>query len=174
MAKTKLDFITIDDARFLEVCRLYFLYKDLNNGIKSVSSRGLNLPETISEPMSCYALGYKWNKGTKGGDATDENGSLIEIKATSNFDDDLSSFSPNTKFDKLIFFRLKYDKNEAYIYDLGLNSDAFVNLSVNKTQTVKDQQKLGRRPRLSLISYINQNNIQPVAIIDIVARIVKK
>ncbi|KAB0614245.1 hypothetical protein CHL14416_08820 [Campylobacter hyointestinalis subsp. lawsonii] len=30
----KVDFVKIDEARFVEVCRLYFIWKDLNNSIK--------------------------------------------------------------------------------------------------------------------------------------------
>ncbi|TWO18037.1 Bsp6I family restriction endonuclease [Campylobacter hyointestinalis] len=36
----KVDFVKIDEARFVEVCRLYFIWKDLNNSIKSWTSRG--------------------------------------------------------------------------------------------------------------------------------------
>lgn len=32
---------------------LYFLWSDLNNKLKSISTRGINLPETISENSFC-------------------------------------------------------------------------------------------------------------------------
>lgn len=170
MKKAKINFVEIDDVRFVEVCRLYFMWKDLNNAIKSQVSRGINIPDMISEQMVCYALNLKWNKGGKSGDATDEKGSLIEIKATSNYDRDVSSFSPKTHFDRLIFFRLNQKENIADIYDLGLNGDSFKTLKVNSSESVETQQKMKRRPRLSLIEYIKQNNIKKLCSIDIVAR----
>ena len=58
----------------------------------------------------------------------------------------------------------------ADIYDLGLNGSSFQALNVNSTQTVADQQRSGRRPRLSLIDYINAQQIQPICRLDITAR----
>lgn len=96
--------ITIDDARINETCDAYFKWKDLNTYIKSTSSRGINMPDAISEPMGCYCLGYLWNRGNEVGDATDpKTDSKIEFKATSKFDGDLSSFGPKTVFDNLVF-----------------------------------------------------------------------
>lgn len=164
------DYVTIDNARFVETCRLYFHWQQLNNAIKTQTSRGINIPDVITEQMVCWALGLRWNRGSVGGDATDDNGSLIEIKATSNYDSDLSSFSPKTNFDRLIFYRLNQTENIADIYDLELNGDRFSALRVNNTQTVADQQRSGRRPRLSLIDYINEQQIAPICRIDIVAR----
>lgn len=168
--KVTVNYVVIDDARFVEACRLYFLWKDLNNAIKTQTSRGINIPDVITEQMVCWALDLRWNRGSVGGDATDNAGSLIEIKATSNYNRDLSSFSPNTHFDRLIFFRLNQSANTADIYDLGLNGNSFQALRVNNTQTVAAQQRLGRRPRLSLIDYINAQQIAPICQIDIVAR----
>lgn len=164
----RVDYVDIDNARFKEVCRLYFAWKDLNHAVKSVTSRGINFPDLISEQMVCFALKLKWNKGSVAGDATDEKENLIEIKATSNYNSDLSSFSPNTKFDRLLFFRLNQSENFANIYDLKLNNTQFEKLPVNSTQCVRDQQESGRRPRLSLIKYINHQDIKPLCKIDII------
>lgn len=170
MSKIKVDYVVIDNARFLEVCRLYHMWKDLNLSIKTWSSRGINLPDVISEQMVCYALDLLWNKGSVGGDATDKNGSLIEIKATSNYDSDLTSFSPKTKFDRLIFFRLDQRQNFADIYDMGINGESLKTLKTNKTQSVLDQQNQGRRPRLRLIETIKELNLKPLCRIDIIGR----
>lgn len=168
----KVDYVIIDDERFIEAIRLYFKWKDLNTAIKREVTRGINIPDLISEQITCYAMNLKWNRGTKG-DATDENGSLIEIKATSNFNSDLSSFSPNTVFDRLIFFRLNTDNDSVLLYDLGINADSFIKLSVNNTQTVADQQTQKRRPRLSLIKYIEINKIKPKCKVDLISRNIK-
>ena len=163
----KVDLVTIDAARINDVCRLYFLWKDLNTGIRSYVSRGINFPETLSEPMACYALGLKWNKGS-GGDAMSDEGKLIEMKATSNFDSDLTSFGPVCHFDNLIFLRLNQYENKLYIYDTGIDAEELKTLPANKTETVGEQQKQKRRPHLSIIdTVIKLRDLQPTAILDI-------
>lgn len=145
----------------------YQKWKDLNEIISNeMDSRKVNLPEAISENIACYALGYTRNMDSTG-DARDMFGNLIEIKATANFYSDLSSFSPETNFDKLIFVRLNLNEDKAYIYDLGLNGKEFGNLSVNHFETVANQQKQGRRPRLSLIKYIEEKGIKPITILSL-------
>lgn len=167
MVKPRVDLVTIDAARINDVCRLYFLWKDLNLGLKNFVSRGINFPEAISEPMACYALGYRWNKGTAG-DAVSNTGEHIEMKATSNFDSDLTSFGPTTVFDKLYFLRLKQTTNELYIYDMGLNSQTLGQVQANLTETVADQQAQGRRPRLRIIeTIIEPEGMLPEVIFDI-------
>ncbi|HEB9434339.1 TPA: Bsp6I family type II restriction endonuclease [Campylobacter coli] len=156
------------------ICKIYIQWKELNNNIKKFSSRGVNFPDCISEPIVCYAFNYNWNNNNETGDATSDSGELIEIKATSNFDSDLSSFSPNTKFDKLIFVRLDQERDLAYIYDLELNFEQFQILEVNKKETVLDQQKQNRRPRLSLIQYIEKEKIEPLYYVDFIKKIVTK
>ncbi|HEB9338623.1 TPA: Bsp6I family type II restriction endonuclease [Campylobacter coli] len=156
------------------ICKIYIQWKELNNNIKKFSSRGVNFPDCISEPIVCYAFNYNWNNNNETGDATSDSGELIEIKATSNFNSDLSSFSPNTKFDKLIFVRLDQERDLAYIYDLELNFEQFQILEVNKKETVLDQQKQNRRPRLSLIQYIEKEKIEPLYYVDFIKKIVTK
>lgn len=145
----------------------YRSWKNLNEIIfNEMNSRKVNLPEAISENIACYALGYERNMDSSG-DATDKLGKLIEIKATANFNSDLSSFSPDTHFDKLIFVRLNLQEDKAYIYDLGLNGEQFRELPVNNTEKVADHQAKKRRPRLSLIKYIKEKDIQPIEIVDL-------
>lgn len=46
--------IKIDEPRIQETCDAYFKWKDLNTYVKSLVSRGINMPDAISEPMGCY------------------------------------------------------------------------------------------------------------------------
>lgn len=154
-------------VEFQTIKKGYQSWKSLNEIISGeMDSRKVNLPEAISENIACYAMGYERNMDSSG-DAKDKFGNLIEVKATANFNSDLSSFSPDTHFDKLIFVRLNLDEDKAYIYDLGLNGEEFGKLSVSKTETVADQQRQNRRPRLSLIKYINDNGLTPTTILDL-------
>lgn len=163
----RVDLVEIDAARINDVCRLYFLWKDLNTGLRGFVSRGINFPEAISEPMGCYALGYQWNKGSAG-DAMDSEGRLIEMKATSNFDRDLTSFGPVTSFDELVFLRLNQIENRLYIYRTGINGITLGDLPANSKETIGDQQRQGRRPRFSIIkTIIEAYDLEPTAIFDI-------
>lgn len=163
----KIDTVEIDVARINETCRLYFLWKDLNTGLRSVVTRGINFPEAISEPIVCYSLDLLWNKGSFG-DARTRDGKVVEIKACSNFDRDLTSFSPKMEFDVLIFLRLDQTNNLAYIYDVNLNATTLGDIQVNATQTLRDQQEQGRRPRFSIINkIIIPQALEPTAIFDI-------
>ena len=144
------DYITIDDARIDEACNAYFKWKDLNTYIQNQSHRGINMPDAISEPMGCYCLDCKWNRGKAVGDAQDSKGRKIEFKATSRFEGDLSSFGPECSFDDLVFLRFKLDENKLYIYDLKINSTEFGKYPANKKQTIQDQKDQKRRPHISL------------------------
>ena len=147
-----LNLIEVDKARFYDAIEMYFLWKELDQRIRSSATRGVNFPETISEALACYALGFKWNKGS-GGDAVDGE-KIIEFKATSNWYKDTTSFSPTEKFDKLYFLRLDKRNDELYIYDTNIDSDKLKQIKVNKNETIQQQQFVGRRPRFSIINLI--------------------
>ena len=161
-----LDLVTVDKARFYDAIEMYFLWKELDQRIRSSATRGVNFPETISEAMACHALDFQWNKGS-GGDAI--NGEeIIEFKATSNWNSDLSSFSPSEEFDRLYFLRLDKKNDVLYIYDTEMNSDELKKIKVNKNETFAQQQASGRRPRFSIINFIIEpNELSAIAKVDI-------
>lgn len=163
-----LDLVTVDKSRFLDAIKAYFLWKELDTIIRTSHTRGINIPETITETLLCYVSNFKLNKGS-GGDAFDEiSNSVIEIKATSNFDRDTSSFSPKEEFDKLYFVRLDKREDTMYFYDLKMNSNDLKKIKVNTKQTLGDQQKQGRRPRFSVIKFvIESNSLEPYARLDL-------
>lgn len=165
----KIDTIEIDAHRIKTTCRVYSLWKQLNEALRTLSTRGCNIPSEISENIVCYCLGYKLNKGS-GGDAISQDGKIIEIKCCSvDGENDLTSFSPREKFDNLIFCKLDKKDDCLYIWDTQFDSDKLKKLQVNKTQKVEDQQKQGRRPHLSLFqTIIKPNNLQPVCVFDII------
>lgn len=162
----KLDLVTVDKGRFLDSIEMYFLWKELDQRIRTSATRGINFPESISEAMACYALDFQWNKGS-GGDAVDGD-KIIEFKATSNWDKDTSSFSPSEEFDKLYFLRLDKRNDELYIYDTDINSEKLKEFKMNKKETLLEQQEAGRRPRFSVIKFIIEpQGLQPIAKINI-------
>ena len=112
--------IKIDEPGIQQTCDAFFKWKDLNTYVKSLVSRGINMPDAISEPMGCYCMDLVWNRGKEVGDATDlKTGKKIEFKATSRFEGDLSSFGPKSKFDDLVFLRFNLYNNLLYVYRLS-------------------------------------------------------
>jgi hypothetical protein len=159
--------IEIDEPRIQETCDAYFKWKDLNTYVKSLVSRGINMPDAISEPMGCYCLNLLWNKST-GGDAKSRDGKKIEFKATSNYEYDLSSFGPRCDFDDLVFLRFDLDVNMLFVYDTCVNSDELKLIPVSRTATVGDYQKAGKRPHIRIIeSIIEQKQLKPTVVFNI-------
>ena len=161
--------IPIDEARLDACCEAYFKWKDLNVSIKNIHTRGINMPDVISEPIVCYVMGYLWNRGKQVGDATRQtDDAKIEIKATSRWAGDLSSFGPTAQFDDLVFARFNLDNNMLFIYDLDINSTDFSNYPANSRQTIREQQEQTRRPHVSLQTiFVDANNLLPNVIFDL-------
>ena len=172
MKKIKVERVKIDNARIINACRAYSKWKELNSIVQQESTRGINMPDVISEIMGCWCYDYLWNRGDEAGDAYDPiTGKKIEFKATSNFEGDLSSFGPKTAFDNLMFLRFNISEDKLYIYNLHINSNELEQYPANKTETIGDQKKQGRRPRVSLQElFVEANNLSPDIIFDIIAR----
>lgn len=159
--------INIDEPRIQETCDAYFKWKDLNTYVKSLVSRGINMPDAISEPMGCYCLDLLWNKAS-GGDAETRDGKKVEFKASSNYDSDLSSFGPVCEFDDLVFLRFNLDTNMLYVYDTGVNSNELKKIRISSRGTVEDYQRQGRRPHFSIIDLIiNAKGLEPTVVFNI-------
>lgn len=162
------DFVKMDKSRFNDAVKSYFLWKELNALIKNSHNRAVNFPETISETLLCSAMDFELNRGT-GGDAKNPiSGEIIEAKATSNWNRDLTSFSPSESFDLLYFIRLNQREDKVYFYNTKINSNELKKIQVSKTQTLGQQQDQGKRPRFSVIKQIiESNNLEPVAAVDL-------
>ena len=158
-------FITEDKKN--KAIEIYFKWKELNSLIASSNCRKLNMPEAVSEPLACWALGLYWNRGIAKGDATSPDGKNIEIKASSS-GDDLTQFGPKEEFDDLVYVRFDLSEDKMYVYDTGFNTKKINMIKVNKEQTVGDQKKAGRRPRFSVNEKIvRAYNLLPTKIIDL-------
>lgn len=173
----------ITKERFDKVIDLYFMWKKLNSMIKEDYSRGINLPEAITEPICCYANNFQLSIPTteearrkKKADKDEQSGSedainpdtgaLIQIKATSNWDSDLTSFGPKSHFDELHFVRLNQEEDKMYLYNIPI--DNLKSVKVNKTTTFEECQASGKRPRFSIIDkYINIYDLHPYGYVDL-------
>ena len=84
----------VSDQDLKAILEAYYAWKKLNKKLSQFASRTVNFPEAISESIASYCLGYNWHNKAKtkqSGDASTPDGKLVEIKATSNFNDDLTS-----------------------------------------------------------------------------------
>lgn len=158
--------VKITHEKFKEACESYFVWKELNERMKNSSSRGVNIHEGITEPIVCYVNDYKHSVGKGSEDAFTEDGLQVQVKASSNFHEDLTSFGPTSEFDILEFVRINQETDEFYLYRIPL--DNFYDIKVNATETVRDKQLMKLRPRFSLIQkYIVEIGLEPYAIVNV-------
>lgn len=164
--------ITINEKGDRTLLRnLYVDWKDLNDRLKQIGTRGINLPETISENAFCIFFRdcfrvVKLAKGKCSFDAINtKTGSRIQIKATS-VESDLTSFGPKSEWDELFF--LDFSAGNGVFKAYKIEPDWIYGHNVNKTQTFQQQQEQGRRPRFSIIeNIIKPKNLQPVKVLKI-------
>jgi hypothetical protein len=136
---------------------LYSRWKSLNDDLKAISTRGINLPETISENAFClfgkdYVRVVSLKKGKCSYDVLNtKTGSRIQIKATS-IDSDLTSFGPRSEWDELYFLDFSAGDGSFKVYKI--EADWIYKYQVNKNQTFAQQQAEKRRPRFSIIEGI--------------------
>ncbi|MFA5876836.1 MAG: Bsp6I family type II restriction endonuclease [Candidatus Paceibacterota bacterium] len=140
------------------------------NKLISKFGRKINIPEALSESMFCIFSGSsRYTKKIRG------NGSVSfdtynlktkekeQIKASS-LEFDLSTFGPKSEWDKLYFMNFYNGGNMNGIFNVyEIPTELVYSNAVNLTQTMKDQQLLGKRPRFSIMKdIILPNKIKPI------------
>lgn len=158
--------MNIKTVENMKIFEMYFSWKQLNNLIREDYTRGVNLHEAISENLCCIINGYILHAAIGGSeDAITPNGLKVQIKATSNFNSDLSSFGPTSEFDILEFLRLDAQNDIFYCYRIPIKE--LESIKVNENTSFIEMQHLGRRPRFSIINkIIIPKNYKPYAIIN--------
>jgi len=163
--------VSIDEKGDRELLKqLYFEWKKLSNGIKNISTRGVNIPEAITENAFCLffndCVRIVKQKGEKCAfDCINiKTGEKIQIKAASIYPD-ATSFSPNSDYDKVYFLDFSKGDGSFEVYDIPLNLIKKTIVNREKNETFEDQQKQGRRPRFSITnSIIVPKKLKPVKI----------
>ncbi|MBI5797787.1 Bsp6I family type II restriction endonuclease [Candidatus Woesearchaeota archaeon] len=147
---------------------LYSEWKNLSNRIRTISTRGINLPEAISENAFCliaedYVRVVKLSKGKCSYDCVNiKNGKRAQIKVSST-SSDLSSFGPKSEWDELYFLDFSKGDGSFKVYKIG--AEWVYNCHVNNDQTFQQQQKQGRRPRFSIVDkIIKPKDLKPIGI----------
>lgn len=151
--------------------RLYFSWKELNGEFKKISTRGINIPEPITENAFCLFFDncvrvVKLQKGKCSYDVLNtQNGSRIQIKASS-IKEDLTSFGPRSEWDELYF--LDFSRGDGTFDAYKVDPELIYKHQVNKKQTFKDQQGQGKRPRFSIKKVMVENNIKPIKVCSLI------
>jgi hypothetical protein len=142
----------------------------LNAKLINRKIRNDNFPSEISENIVKYAMFKKYNImpswDTKCGDLMILN-YKIEVKAFSSIGP--SSFGPTEYWDCIYFLdAIDYVKYHFIVYEIKLASisDIWSNIKVNKSETMGDQIKQKRRPRLSFKNIKDQINGYVCVIFD--------
>ncbi|CBH40639.1 Bsp6I family type II restriction endonuclease [Mycoplasmopsis agalactiae] len=156
----------VSKDRYDKIINLYPVWKFLNNHIKNIYTRGVNFPESFSELIVCYVNDYYLSLGNGSEDAFTDDFKKVQIKATSNWDFDVTSFGPKSEFDILEFARLDQAQDLFYLYKIP--TDDLKMIKVNLNSTFEKFQNDGKRPRFSIIKkYIEKYDIKHYAVVNL-------
>jgi len=151
-----------------ELKKLYNAWVDLKNGLKSFESRAPNLPEGISEGAFSLEFNCPRVLDVRGTAASydcynPKTHERIQIKATT-IRYDLTSFGPDSVWDVLYLLDFYREGNFDGTYDVyEIPNDLIYNHQISRTQTFRDQQRQGRRPRFGIKQkIIEEHGIKPI------------
>lgn len=149
---------TEEDKKIIKF--IYESWLELSRSLKTLGSRGVNIPEGLSETAVCmFKSWYRVNNSSLGiaktsFDAYDPKGETntnrVQIKACS-IDNDLTSFGPNSVWDRIFFADFYNDgqwNGKVVLYEI--NTQDIREHRVNLGQAFTDQQGEKRRPRFSI------------------------
>lgn len=168
--KTKVNLLFVEESDRSALKKLYDYWCTLNNGMKKFRSRGINLPEGISESAFCLCFNsnsarvLKVSKGSGSFDVIDlKTKKRIQIKAVS-VDGDLTSFGPKSVWDDIYFLDFYREGKFDGSFDVyKIKNEYIYNHKVNANETFKDQQMQRRRPRFSIKKdIIRKYNLNPL------------
>ncbi len=162
--------VPVDHDLYRKFLNIYSLWKQLNRNLGDIEARKANFPTEVSEGVIAYNYpAFLLLKNAHADIYDTHNNHYIEVKTTSNYEYDLSSFSPRAEFDNLFFGRLDFDRDNLYIYNLRKNIEEIREVAVNQAQSFEAQQNQQRRPRFSIIKeIINIENMTEEIVIDMI------
>lgn len=166
------DFFTKEDLSAIN--EMYFAWKKLGEMFQYYGCRRANLPEVISEGLPSALFGWARTNNLhlvnidNSADLVDIcSGEAIQIKGVSVYgegDGGPTSFGPDTKFDRLIVMHVRLDEDKAYFYEMDAKN--YKDWKVNGQMSLREQQDQKRRPRLTLLPIIREQELLPFAVYD--------
>lgn len=154
--ESSFDVIQYDYTDIQDVKESYNAWRIQKLQARKLRGRAPNIPEYITEACLCLVMNYvRFDKARKLKNASFDCFDIlyekaIQVKACSVVDD-LTSFGPKSKWDKLYFL----DFYNGGVYDgafdiYEISNDLIYNCLVKKGRTLKEAQDLGLRPRISI------------------------
>ena len=151
-----------------ELQSVYRQWRGLSDSLIRLHSRGVNLPDGLSEGVFCMATGaVRMVENLPGANTSFDCYDMaskrrIQVKAASIIPD-LTSFGPQSVWDDIYFmdfFRKGDWDGTVDIY--RIDSSKIYSHPMNRTQTFRDQQSQGRRPRFSIYTdLIRHHQLKP-------------
>ncbi|KZX11135.1 Bsp6I family type II restriction endonuclease [Methanobrevibacter curvatus] len=148
---------------------IYENWRTLCEDLGKIRSRIVNIPEGLSEgafclEMDCWRLTANISKANSSFDCySPKKNERIQVKSASKIPD-LTSFGPKSEWDKIYFMDFYVNGFWDGKFDIYLieNEDIY-NHKVNANQTLRDQQKEGRRPRFNIYKdIISIKDLKPI------------
>ena len=161
---TYLKFDKTDRAAWKET---FDYWKNLKTAMRNYNAREPNFPEGLSEVAFCLWSGSVRKIKSSGNSSFDtfnlRTRRAEQIKACS-VENDLTSFGPATKWDDLYFLDFWNNGNVDGRFDVyKIPNELIYDHQVNATQTLREQQLQGRRPRTNIKSkIIVPNRLKPI------------
>jgi len=165
-----IDLMHFNNADGAKWKQLFDVWKQLKFGMREYKSREPNFPEGLSEVAFCLYSGsgrFIALHGNARGSFDTFNlktGRAEQIKASS-IGRDLTSFGPTSEWDDLYFLDFFNDgKLDGTFNVYKIPARIVYSIKVNRSQTFRQQQAQGRRPRFSIWKeIINERELKPEA-----------
>jgi len=166
----EVELMHFDKADSARLKKLFEAWRNLTIGMKEFRSRGVNIPEGLSEVAFCIFSGSSRLISLKGPASSSfdtfnlRTGRAEQIKACS-VEGDLTSFGPKSKWDDLYFVDFYNNGLIDGAFDVYQIKNKMLDyVSMNKEQKFAEQQLEKRRPRFSIKKeIIKRYNIKPMA-----------
>lgn len=149
--------------------QVFHRWMSMNADLKSLGGRNLNVPDVFSEGLFCLGFdAVRTNKTAHSYDCVIKaTGEGVQVKSAS-IESDCTSFGPTSTWDRLFFADfVPHGVIDGEVWFYEISSEDIYNLVLNKRkgETFRDQQRQGRRPRLSIKQLIiKEKGLQPVKI----------
>lgn len=162
-----------DNADFLKLKNIFKKWQNINNDLKKLGGRNLNVPDVFSEALFCIFFNAVRTNGTAHSYdcVLKETGEGVQVKSASIIND-CTSFGPTSTWDLLYFVDFAPNGKVTGKVDFyKIESNDIYNTVVNqkKNETFRDQQNQKRRPRFSIKKkIIIPRNLTPVKTINLI------
>lgn len=165
---------SFEKADFLLLKEIFNEWMKINDKLKQLGGRNLNVPDVFSEALFCYYFNAVRTNGTAHSyDCVSlDTKRGIQIKSGS-IKYDCTSFGPTSTWDDLYYVDFAQDgkiDGKVYFYKIDIDFSDLI-LNAKKQETFKDQQLQGRRPRFSIKKQIIEaHNLKPILCIDLMEK----